>query len=165
MATRSVPAGSSTSVCQTTDVCTPHTSRSVWIISASAFDPGNTTTQARMGRALSTRDLGPHQRTLFSAAALARRPAGRQKVAPMASPAGASWSVVLDDEHAPPSSTPERREYLSWLFFAVTKLQPAVLEVFMARGNAAATRRARAAFDVHAKEIEKALSSRQVLVG
>jgi glutathione S-transferase len=83
----------------------------------------------------------------------------------MASPAGASWSVVLDDEHAPPSSTPERREYLSWLFFAVTKLQPAVLEVFMCRGNSSATKRARAAFDVHAKEIEKALSRRQVLVG
>jgi glutathione S-transferase len=83
----------------------------------------------------------------------------------MASPAAANWSVVLDDENAPPSSTPERREYLGWLFFAVTKLQPAVLEAFMARGSPAAFKRARAAFDVHAKELERALSGRHVLVG
>src|SRR5579883_283759 len=49
MATRSVPAGSSVSVCQATVVTVPHTSRSVWIISASALEPGNTTTVARMG--------------------------------------------------------------------------------------------------------------------
>ena len=46
----SVPAGSSASVCHTTAVGAPHTSRKVWTISASALEPGKTTTQARMAK-------------------------------------------------------------------------------------------------------------------
>ncbi len=48
MATISVPAGSSASRCHAVPVETPTTSRRVWIISASALDPGNTTTVACM---------------------------------------------------------------------------------------------------------------------
>ena len=84
---------------------------------------------------------------------------------PMTQPALSPWSVVLDDEHAPPPSTPERREYLSWLFFAVTKLQPSVLEAFMSRDDAAAFAHARAAFESHARVVEDAIAARTHLVG
>jgi glutathione S-transferase len=80
-------------------------------------------------------------------------------------PASSPWSVVLDDENAPPPSTPERREYLSWLFFAVTKLQPSVLEAFMARDDEDAFKHARTAFEAHARVVEEALASREHLVG
>jgi glutathione S-transferase len=83
----------------------------------------------------------------------------------MTQPASSQWSVVLDDEHAPPPSTPERREYLSWLFFAVTKLQPSVLEAFMVRDNASAFAHARAAFESHLHVLEEALAARSHLLG
>jgi glutathione S-transferase len=83
----------------------------------------------------------------------------------MTQPAPTSWSTALDDEHSPPPSTPERRDYLKWLFFAVTRLQPAVLEAFIARGDDDAFARARTAFEAHARTLEEALADRSCLVG
>jgi glutathione S-transferase len=83
----------------------------------------------------------------------------------MTQPAATSWTTLLDDEHSPPPSTPERRDCLKWLFFAVTRLQPAVLEAFMARGDEDAFARARVAFEAHARTLEEALSDRTCLVG
>jgi glutathione S-transferase len=86
-------------------------------------------------------------------------------MAPLMTLASSPWSVVLDDEHAPPPSTPERQEYLSWLFFAVTKLQPSVLEAFLVRDDADAFAHARAAFEAYARVVEDALAARSHLVG
>jgi glutathione S-transferase len=83
----------------------------------------------------------------------------------MTQPAATSWQTLLDDECSPPRSTPERRDYLKWLFFAVTRLQPAVLEAFMARGDEEAFARARVAFEAHARTLEAALSGRSCLIG
>ncbi len=83
----------------------------------------------------------------------------------MTNTAPTSWPTLLDDDHAPPPSTPERRDYLKWLFFAVTRLQPAVLEALMARGDDEAFARARSSFETHARALEAALDGRAFLVG
>ena len=75
------------------------------------------------------------------------------------------WTKLKVDEDAPPPSTPERRDYVRWLFFAVTKLQPSVLEAFIAKDDAPAFEKARQVFLGYARELETALEGRMHLLG
>lgn len=79
--------------------------------------------------------------------------------------ASSAWPALLDDDDAPPPSTPERRDCVRWLYFAVTRLQPAVLDAFLVKDDAAAFAKARKAFLGHVRELEKALEGRLHLLG
>jgi glutathione S-transferase len=78
-----------------------------------------------------------------------------------------SWSFVQDDDHAPPPGSEGRSSYLRWLFFAVTELQPTVLEAMIAseRCDEAALATARQSFEEHACVLERALEQASHLLG
>ncbi|HEY1690983.1 MAG TPA: hypothetical protein VGG39_02410 [Polyangiaceae bacterium] len=78
--------------------------------------------------------------------------------------ASSAWPGLLDDD-APPPSTPERRDCVRWLYFAVTKLHPAVLDAFLVKDDAAAFADARRVFLGHVRELETALAGRTHLLG
>jgi glutathione S-transferase len=84
---------------------------------------------------------------------------------PMQKLASSAWPNLLDDDDAPPPSTPERRDCVRWLYFAVTRLQPSVLEAFLARDDAPAFESARKTFLAHVREVERALEGRLHLLG
>jgi glutathione S-transferase len=79
---------------------------------------------------------------------------------------GASAGTTrLRHDDAPPPSSRERRDYVRWLYFAITKLQPCVLEALLVKDDARAFAKARENFLSHAREIEAALEGRAHLLG